>query len=135
MSNITQVVRTEKNMMTLKRGIIASGLGEVLSGRGPFTVFAPSDEAFGKLEQGVVENLLSAENKAKLTDLLNHHVVAGKIDFKDLKNGEKLKALSGKELSITIKEGKVSIDDCAINNRDIKTSNRVIHSLDTVLKN
>lgn len=135
MSNITQVVRTEKNMMTLKRGIIASGLGEVLSGRGPFTVFAPSDEAFGKLEQGVVENLLSIENKAKLTDLLNHHVVAGKIDFKDLKNGEKLKALSGKELSITIKEGKVSIDDCAINNRDIKTSNGVIHSLDTVLKN
>ena len=135
MSNITQVVKQEKNMTTLNRGVRASGLNQVLSGRGPFTVFAPSDLAFGKLEGGTIENLLKAENKLKLTDLLNHHVVAGKIEFKDLKDGEKLKTMNGKELSVHIKDGKVSVNGATIQQRDVKTSNGVIHSLDTVLKN
>ena len=135
MSNITQVVKKKKNMTTLNRGVRASGLNQVLSGRGPFTVFAPSDLAFGKLEGGTIENLLKAENKLKLTDLLNHHVVAGKIEFKDLKDGEKLKTMNGKELSVHIKDGEVSVNGATIQQRDVKTSNGVIHSLDTVLKN
>ena len=79
--------------------------------------------------------MLLEENKARLTDLLNLHVVAGKIPFKDLKDGEKLKTLSGKELSIMVKDSKVTIDGAAIQNHDMQSSNGVIHSLDTVLQN
>ena len=135
MSNITQVVNTDKNMTTLKKGIHATDLDQLLSSTGPFTVFAPSDLAFGKLEAGTIEDLLNPANKIKLTALMNQHVIAGKINFKDLKDGEKLKTLNGKELSIRITEGKVSIDDATIQNSDISSSNGVIHSLDTVLKN
>jgi len=135
MSNITQVVKQDKSLTTLNRGVTASGLNQVLSGTGPFTLFAPSDLAFGKLEGGVIENLLKAENKLKLADLLNHHVVAGKVEFKDLKDGDKLKTMSGKELSISIQNFKVSVNGAIIQQRDVKTSNGVIHSLDNVLKN
>jgi len=135
MSNITQVVKQDKLLTTLNRGVTASGLDQVLSGTGPFTLFAPSDLAFGKLEGGVIENLLKAENKLKLADLLNHHVVAGKVEFKDLKDGDKLKTMSGKELSISIQNFKVSVNGAIIQQRDVKTSNGVIHSLDTVLEN
>ena len=134
MTNITQIIKNEKNLTTWNRGVMASGLDQILSGVGPFTVFAPSDLAFGKLESGLVENLLQPENKTKLADLLNYHVIAGKIDFKDLKDGETLKSLNGKELSVQVKGGKVSVNDATIQNRDVQTSNGVIHSLDTVLK-
>ena len=135
MSNITQVVRTEKNLTTLKKTIIATDLDQVLSSTGPYTFFAPSDLAFQKLENGVIDDLLLKENKVKLTELLNLHVVAGKIPFKDLKDGEKLKTLSGKELSIMIKDNKVTIEGAAIQSRDMQSSNGVIHSVDTVLQN
>lgn len=135
MSNITQVVRTEKNMTTLKKSIIATDLDQVLSSTGPYTFFAPSDLAFEKLDIGILEDLLMRENKKKLTDLLNLHVVAGNIPFKDLKDGEKLKTLNGKELLVEVTDAKVTIAGAAIQNHDVKTSNGVIHSLDTVLKN
>jgi uncharacterized surface protein with fasciclin (FAS1) repeats len=135
MTNITQIIKNEKNLTTWNRGVMASGLDQILSGAGPFTVFAPTDLAFGKLESGMVENLLQPENKTKLTDLLNYHVIAGKIDFKDLKDGGKLKSLNGKELSVQVKDGKASVNGATIQNRDVQTSNGVIHSLDTVLKN
>jgi uncharacterized surface protein with fasciclin (FAS1) repeats len=135
MTNITQIIKNEKNLTTWNRGVMASGLDQILSGAGPFTVFAPTDLAFGKLESGMVENLLQPENKTNLTDLLNYHVIAGKIDFKDLKDGGKLKSLNGKELSVQVKDGKASVNGATIQNRDVQTSNGVIHSLDTVLKN
>jgi|ERR1700730_161349 len=133
MSNITQVVNNDKNMTTLKKGVIASGLDKVLSGTGPFTVFAPSDLAFTKLDKGTFEALLKPENKTKLEDVLNYHIVSGKINFKDLKDGEKLKSVSGKELLVQIKEGRVSIQGSKIENRDLQASNGVIHFLDTVM--
>ncbi len=133
MSNITQVVNVDKNMTTLKKGVNASGLDQVLSSTGPFTVFAPSDRAFGKLDKSVLDNLLKPENKAKLVDVLNHHVVAGKIQFKDLRDGEKLKAVDGKELLVHVKDGAVSIDGAKIEQHDVQTSNGVIHSLDSVI--
>jgi len=133
MSNITQVVKQDKYLTTLNRGVTASGLNQVLSGTGPFTLFAPSDLAFGKLEGSIITNLLKAENKLELVDLLNHHVVVGKIEFKDLKDGEKFKTMNGKELSVIIKDGKISVNGAIIQQRDVKTSNGVIHSLDTVL--
>lgn len=133
MSNITQVVNAEKNMTTLKKGVSQSGLDQVLSSTGPYTLFAPSDLAFGKLDKAVLENLLKPENKAKLTDMLNYHVVSGKINYKDLKDGEKLKTVNGGELQVHIKDGKASIEGAVIQNRDVQASNGVIHSLDTVV--
>ena len=134
MSNITQVVKQDNYLTTLNRGVAASGLDQVLSGTGPFTFFAPSDLAFGKLEGGTILNLLKAENKLELADLLNHHLVAGKIEFKDLKDGEKLKTMNGKELCVHIKDSKVSVNGAVIQQRDVETSNGLIHSLDSVLK-
>jgi uncharacterized surface protein with fasciclin (FAS1) repeats len=133
MSNIAQLVNVEKNMTTLKKSVHASGLDQVLSGKGPFTVFAPTDIAFGKLDKSVLGNLLKPENKTKLTELLNHHVVAGKINFKDLKDGEKLKTVNGKELLIHVKDGKATVDGAKIQNHDVEATNGVIHSLETVV--
>ncbi|HEY4935793.1 MAG TPA: fasciclin domain-containing protein, partial [Puia sp.] len=109
------------------------GLDQVLSGKGPFTVFAPTDIAFGKLDKGILDNLLKPENKTKLTDLLNHHVVAGKIDFKDLKDGERLKSVNGKELLVHVKDGHATVDGAKIQSHDVQATNGVIHSLETVM--
>lgn len=133
MSNITQVVNTDKNMTTLKKSVHAADLDQTLSGTGPFTFFAPSDLAFGKLDKTVLENLLKPESKAKLSDLLNYHIVPGKINFKEFKDGEKLKTVNGKELKVHVKEGNVMIEGAKIQTHDVQTSNGVIHSLDTVM--
>ena len=133
MSNIAQLVNEEKNMTTLRKTVIASGLEHVLSGKGPFTVFAPTDTAFNKLDKSVMANLLKPENKTKLIDLINHHVVAGKINFNDLKDGEKLKTVDGKSLMVQVKDGNASIDGAKIQGHDVQATNGVIHSLDTVM--
>jgi len=133
MSNIAQLVNEEKNMTTLKKTVIASGLEHVLSGHGPFTVFAPTDSAFNKLDKSVLANLLKPENKVKLIDLINHHVVVGKINFIDLKDGEKLKTVDGKSLMVHMKDGNASIDGAKIQGHDVQATNGVIHSLDTVM--
>jgi uncharacterized surface protein with fasciclin (FAS1) repeats len=133
MSNITQVVNVDKNMTTLKKGVIAAGLNKKLSETGPFTIFAPSDKAFEKVDKESLENLLKPENKAKLIELLEHHVVEGKIDMKDLKEGQKLKDINGNELHVHVKEGKISLDGSNIQGQDIQASNGVVYSLDTVM--
>ena len=133
MSNITQVVNDDKSMTSLKKGVVASGLDKILSGTGPYTVFAPSDVAFTKMEKGSFETLLKPENKTKLEDVLNYHIVPGKINLKDFKDGEKLKAINGKELQVQVKEGKVTIEGAKIQKSDVQTSNGVIHFLDTVM--
>jgi len=133
MSNITQVVNDNKYMTTLKKGVIASGLDKVLSGDGPYTMFAPSDLAFRKLATGKFETLLKPENKTKLEDVLKYHIVVGKLNYNDLKDGEKLKTVSGQELSVKVKDGHVRIQGAEIENRDLQTSNGVIHVLDTVM--
>jgi uncharacterized surface protein with fasciclin (FAS1) repeats len=133
MSNITQVISADKSMTTWTKGVTASGLDSVLSGVGPYTVFAPSDRAFEKLDKGVLDNLMKAENKAKLLEVLNYHVIPGKVNFKDLKDGEKLKSLNGKELHVHVKNGHVKIEGSEIQEHDMASTNGVIHSLDTVM--
>ena len=135
MSNITQVINTDKNLTTLKKGVHATDLDQLLSSTGPFTMFAPLNLAFEKLAEGAMDKLLEPENKTALTSLINHHVVAGKINYKDLKEGEKLKSLGGKELSVTITDNVVHIDGALIHNHDIKTTHGVMHTLDAVLTN
>ena len=133
MSNITQVVNTDKNLKTLKRGVHASDLDQLLSSTGPFTFFAPSDLAFEKLQTGMLENLLEPQNRVKLAELMNNHIVAGKIFFNDLKDGDNLTTVNGKNLSIKVIDGKVSIGDTAILANPTKISNGVVHSADTVM--
>lgn len=132
MSNITQVVNTDKNLKTLKQSVHSSDLDQLLSSSGPFTFFAPSDLAFEKLEKGFLENLLEPANKLKLTDLLNNHIVKGKVHFKDLKDGDTLETINGNQLVVEVKNGKVNIRDANVSGRDAKVTNGVIHSTDTV---
>jgi uncharacterized surface protein with fasciclin (FAS1) repeats len=132
MSNITQVVNTDKNLKTLKQSVHSSDLDQLLSSTGPYTFFAPSDLAFEKLDKGFMENLLEPQNKLGLTDLLNNHIVKGKIYFKDLKDGDKLETINGNQLAVEVKNGKVSIGDATILGREAKITNGVMHSTDVV---
>lgn len=133
MSNITQVVNVDKNLRILKKGVHASDLDQLLSSTGPFTLFAPSDIAFEKLAKGMMENLLEPQNRVKLASLMNNHIVKGKVFFLDLKDGDKLTSVNGKELLVQVKDGSVSIGNIGIHPRLGKISNGVMHMIDTVL--
>ena len=133
MSNITQVINVDKTMRTLKKTVHASDLDQLLSSTGPFTFFAPSDLAFEKLEKGKVEELLEPQNRTKLADLLNNHIVNGKILFNELKDGQKLTTINGKELVVTEKDGAIQIGSIKISARDAKISNGAMHLSDTVM--
>lgn len=133
MKNIADVVRTNRYLNRLSRGVMAADLAEELSGVGPFTIFAPSDLAFEKLPPGTFPDLLRSENKIELTDFLNNHVVPGKTNFKDLKDGQKLKTIHGKELDVTVKDNAVSINGANIETKDMEGLNGVVHSVDAVI--
>ena len=133
MSNIVDVVVADKNLATMSRGVKAAGMEAELSKAGPFTIFAPTDIAFGKLAAGEMNELLKPENKVKLSDILNYHVVEGKTNFKDLKDGQKLKTINGKELNVKVSNGKVTINGATVQGRDSEASNGVVHSLDTII--
>jgi uncharacterized surface protein with fasciclin (FAS1) repeats len=133
MSNITQVVNVDKNLKTLKKGVHASDLDQLLSSSGPFTFFAPNDLAFEKLAKGMMDNLLEPQNRAKLTNLISNHIVNGKIAFADLKDGVELKTVNGKVLMVNVKSGAVSIGDISVSQKDIKIRNGVMHLTDTVI--
>ncbi len=134
MSNITQVVNADKLLKTLKKSVHASDLDQLLSSTGPYTFFAPSDLAFEKLEKGRIEKLMEPQNRSQLAGLLNNHIVSGMISFKDLKDGDKLTTVNGKELLVQEKDGTVSIGDSTILPREAKISNGVIHLTDTVIQ-
>jgi len=134
MSNITQVVNVDKNLKTLKKSVHASDLDQLLSSTGPYTIFAPSDSAFEKLEKGMMDNLLEPQNRPKLAALLSNHIVSGKIGFKELKAGDKLTTVNGKELLITEKNGSIYIGDIGVQPREANISNGVMHLMDTVMQ-
>jgi len=134
MSNITQVLNVEKNLKMLKKSVHASDRDQLLSSTGPYTFFAPTDIAFEKLAKGMMEKLLEPQNRPQLTDLLNNHIVSGKIAFADLKDGDKLKTVNGKELLVQEKNGAVSIGDISILPREAKISNGVLYLMDTVIQ-
>lgn len=117
---------------TLVAAVKAAGLVDTLKGAGPFTVFAPTDEAFAKLPAGTVEDLLKPENKAKLAGILTYHVVPGKVMAADVVKLKTAKTVNGK--SLTIKAGKtVMVNNATVVKTDIETSNGVIHVIDTVV--
>jgi uncharacterized surface protein with fasciclin (FAS1) repeats len=120
-------------LSTLVAAVKAGDLVDVLKGDGPFTVFAPTNEAFAKLPAGTVENLLKPENKAQLVAVLTYHVVPGKVYSKDLKNGMKAKTAQGSEVTITLKDGKAMVNNATVTAADIEASNGVVHVIDTVI--
>lgn len=130
---------------TLVTAVKAADLVATLKGKGPFTVFAPTNDAFAKLPDGTVETLLKPENKAKLAGILTYHVVAGKLSASDVVaavkkgNGKAvLKTVNGKDITLTLDESKVKITDAQgrsayVTTADLEASNGVIHVIDTVL--
>ena len=117
---------------TLVAAVKAAGLVETLQGTGPFTVFAPTDEAFAKLPKGTVESLLKPENKEKLVAILTYHVVAGKVMAADVKT-MKAKTVNGKSLDVKVADGAVTVDNAKVIKTDVAASNGVIHVIDTVV--
>ena len=118
---------------TLVAAVKAADLVDTLKGKGPFTVFAPNDEAFKKLPAGTVEDLLKPENKDKLVSILTYHVVPGKIMSGDIAGKEtEVKTVQGDKLSVNAKDG-VMVDKAKVVKADIVTSNGVIHVIDTVV--
>jgi uncharacterized surface protein with fasciclin (FAS1) repeats len=117
---------------TLVAAVTAADLAGALKGPGPFTVFAPSDEAFAKLPDGTVESLVEPGNKAKLTAILTYHVVSGSVMAKDLSDGATPATLNGETLLIDLKDG-VKVNDAVVTTADVACSNGVIHIIDTVL--
>jgi uncharacterized surface protein with fasciclin (FAS1) repeats len=118
---------------SLVAAIQAAGLVETLKGEGPFTVFAPSDNAIAKLPEGTIENLLKPENKEQLAAVLTYHVVAGKVMAADVVHLKSAKTVLGNDVAITVADGNVLINDAKVVTTDIETTNGVIHVIDTVL--
>ena len=118
---------------TLAAALNAAGLVETLKGDGPFTVFAPTDDAFAKLPAGTVENLLKPENKDELVAILTYHVVPGKVMAADVVKLDEAKTVNGKMVDIEVKSETVMVNDAKVTKADIIASNGVIHVIDTVV--
>jgi uncharacterized surface protein with fasciclin (FAS1) repeats len=136
--NIIQNAVNSKDHTTLVAAVKAAGLVETLEGRGPFTVFAPTNMAFGKLPAGTVDTLVKPENKPTLTKILTYHVVPGRLEASSLTDGKKLKTVEGEELTVKHQDGKIWIIDAkggssTVTISNVNQSNGVIHVVDTVL--
>src|SRR5512143_2991997 len=130
---IVDIAASDARFSTLVSAVQAAGLADTLKGEGPFTVFAPTNDAFAKLPAGTVEDLLKPENKQKLTDILLYHVVSGKVMAADVTGLTSATTVLGKDVAIKVDMGNVYINDAKVIITDIETSNGVIHVIDTVL--
>jgi len=129
--NIVVVAKEAGSFTTLLAAAEAAGLVETLTGAGPYTVFAPTDDAFAKLPAGTVESLL--KDKEKLTQILTYHVVPGKVMASDVTGMTSATTVEGSDLAIKVENGKVMINDATVVTADVQASNGVIHVIDTVL--
>lgn len=130
--DIVAIASGNGQFKTLTKALGSAGLVTTLQGKGPFTVFAPTDAAFAALPKGTVEDLLKPENKAKLTKILTYHVVPGSVVSTSLKSGD-VKSVEGSSLKVTVNTGKVTVSGANVVKADIKASNGVIHVIDKVL--
>ena len=131
--NIVENAVNSADHTTLVAAVKQAGLVETLSGTGPFTVFAPTNEAFDALPAGTVEGLLKPENMKKLQTILTYHVVPGMVKAADLKDGQKLKTVQGEDLTVSIKDGVVMINGATVTIADAVSSNGVTHVINKVL--
>ena len=118
---------------TLVAAVQAAGLAETLKGEGPFTVFAPTDDAFAKLPAGTLDDLLKPENKDKLAAILTYHVVSGKVMAKDVMTMKEAETVNGQSVTVSMEADTVMIDNAKVVTADIECSNGVIHVIDTVI--
>ncbi len=130
--DIVETAVAAGSFKTLASALTAAGLVDTLKGEGPFTVFAPTDDAFAALPEGTLEDLLKPENKEKLTGILTYHVVPGKVMAADVKPGS-VKTVNGAEFTVTVEDGKVKVDNATVTATDIAASNGVIHVIDAVI--
>lgn len=130
--NVVQLVQAQNDLSTFVRAVAAADIGQILQGEGPFTVFAPTNQAFDRLPKNVLQDLFKPENKGKLREILGHHVVPGEVITTDL-NTSKVKTIQGKELVIVIKDGKVTVNNAKVLKADIVGSNGIVQIIDTVL--
>ena len=121
------------SFQTLAAALEAAGLVETLKGEGPFTVFAPTDDAFAKLPEGTVDNLLKPENKDQLTAVLTYHVVPGAVMAADVVKISEAETVNGADIDVAVNDGTVMINDAKVTAADVAASNGVIHVIDTVL--
>lgn len=131
-SSILDIAKGNENFSTLVTAIQAAGLEEVLSGEGQFTVFAPSNEAFAKLPEGQLEELLKPENKNQLVSLLTYHVVPAAVASTEIQPGS-VTTVEGRSLQLSIVDSKVKVNEATVVAADIKASNGVIHVVDSVI--
>lgn len=123
-----------RKLTTLVAALTAAELVETLKGKGPFTVFAPSEEAFAKLPKGALTDLLKPESKGKLKSILKYHVVAGRLMAAEVVLLNAARSVEGRNLTIRIKGGKVRVDGANVTKTDIAAANGVIHVIDAVLQ-
>jgi uncharacterized surface protein with fasciclin (FAS1) repeats len=131
--NIVDTAVAAGSFTTLAKALTAADLVATLEGPGPFTVFAPTDEAFAKLPAGTLDNLLKPENRDQLRRILTYHVVAGEVRAADVVTLHAAKAVSGDTIAVKVEDGKVHVDDATVTKADIQASNGVIHVIDTVI--
>ncbi len=131
--DIVQTAVAAGQFKTLATALDAAGLVPTLEGPGPFTVFAPTDEAFAKLPAGTLQNLLKPENKAQLVAILTYHVVPGRLMASDVVKAHELKTVEGQPLEVKTSSGAVMIDNATVTATDIAASNGVIHVIDHVV--
>lgn len=131
---IVQNAQSNSNLVTFYSLIKSSGLLNNLNGTGPYTVFAPSNEAFEAMAEGTLEDLMKPENKQQLQNLISSHVVAGKLDAASLQEGSKLKTIGNQELEVTKQQNKVMVNGAEVTTPDVESSNGVIHVVNKVLE-
>lgn len=131
-ATVVEALAADARFSTLVTAVTAAGLAETLSGTGPFTVFAPTNDAFAKLPAGTVESLLLPENKDKLVSILTYHVVPAKVMAADVKT-MKAPTVQGTEASVVVADGAVKIDAATVTETDIKAGNGVVHVIDSVI--
>ena len=131
--DIIHTASSAGSFSTLIAAVDAAGLTKTLMGEGPFTVFAPTDEAFSKLPDGTVEDLLKPENRDKLTTILTYHVVPGKVMAADVVKLKSATTVQGQDIKIDVDMGTVMIDNARVVKTDIAASNGVIHVIDSVI--
>ncbi len=132
MANLVETAIAAGSFNTLVAAVKAAGLVETLSGPGPFTVFAPTDEAFAKLPAETLTDLLKPENKQKLTDILTYHVVSGRVTAADVSKITEADTVNGQKIKVNATSG-VKINDATVTTADVEASNGVIHIIDSVL--
>ena len=132
-ADIVDVAAKNGSFNTLVAAVKAAGLVDTLKGEGPFTVFAPTDDAFAKLPDGTVDMLLMPENKDKLVSVLTYHVVPGKVMAADVVKLDKATTVQGQDVMIKTMGDKVMVNDANVIATDVKAKNGVIHVIDTVI--